>query len=88
MVSYRFIWKYKNLNYEDKYDIYRRYARLKSSGTAHEWQQLISKGKYDLIRFETIHGRALTILARSKFLIIIIFGKSLQNGLQPIQQII
>lgn len=57
----------KNLNYEDKYNVYRRYARLKSSGTAHEWQQLISKGKYDLIRFETIHGKALTILARSKF---------------------
>lgn len=57
----------KNLNYEDKYDVYRRYARLKSSGTAHEWQQLISKGKYDLIRFETIHSKALTVLARSKF---------------------
>lgn len=47
---------------------YKMYRKLKSSGTAHEWQQLISQGKHNLIDFDKIHGRALNLLVRSKFL--------------------
>lgn len=47
---------------------YKRYRKLKSSGTAHQWQQLISQRKFDRIDFNTIHGRALNLLVRSKFL--------------------
>ena len=47
---------------------YKMYRKLKSSGTAHEWQQLISQGKHNLIDFEKIHGRALNLLVRSKYL--------------------
>jgi hypothetical protein len=47
---------------------YKKYRLLKSSGTAHQWQQLISQGKHNLIDFNTIHGRALNLLARSKYL--------------------
>lgn len=45
-----------------------QYRRLKSSGTAHQWQQAISKGKFKDINFNTIAGRALHLLASSKFL--------------------
>lgn len=44
------------------------YRKLKSSGTAHQWQQLISQGKFLKIDFNTIHGRALAQLVSSKFL--------------------
>lgn len=44
------------------------YRRLKSSGTAHEWQKLISKKQFTKIDFSKIHGRALSLLVRSKFL--------------------
>lgn len=39
---------------------YKKYRKLKTSGTAHEWQKLISQGKHDLIDFSKIHeiGRA------------------------------
>ena len=47
---------------------YKKYRTLKTSGTAHGWQKLISQGKHNLIDFSTIHGRALTLLSRSKFL--------------------
>jgi hypothetical protein len=47
---------------------YKKYRKLKSSGTAHEWQQLISQGKHNLIDFGKIHGRALNLLVRSKYL--------------------
>lgn len=47
---------------------YRMYRKLKTSGTAHEWQKLISQGKHDLVDFNTIHGRALNKLVRSKYL--------------------
>lgn len=47
---------------------YASYRRLKSSGTAHEWQQLISQQKFDRIDFDKIHGRALHLLVKSKFL--------------------
>lgn len=47
---------------------YKQYRRLKTSGTAHEWQKLISKGKFLRIDFDTIHGRALAQLVSGKFL--------------------
>lgn len=47
---------------------YKAYRKLKTSGTAHEWQKLISKKKFDEIDFNNIHGRALSILVRGKFL--------------------
>jgi hypothetical protein len=47
---------------------YKKYRNLKTSGTAHEWQQLISQGKHNLIDFSKIHGRALNLLVRSKYL--------------------
>jgi hypothetical protein len=47
---------------------YKKYRLMKTSGTAHEWQKLISQHKFDRINFDTIHGRALKLLSRSKFL--------------------
>lgn len=47
---------------------YKKYRQLKSSGVAHQWQQLISQGKYQDIDFNSIHGKALRILVKSKFL--------------------
>lgn len=47
---------------------YKMYRKLKSSGTAHEWQKLISKRQYHKIDFSKIHGRALSLLVRGKFL--------------------
>lgn len=47
---------------------YKQYRLLKSRGTAHEWQQLISQGKMLDIDFSTIHGRALAQLVSGKFL--------------------
>ncbi len=47
---------------------YKMYRRLKTSGTAHEWQQLISQGKFLKINFDSIHGRALAQLVSGKFL--------------------
>ena len=47
---------------------YKEYRKLKSSGNAHSWQQLISQQKYDLIDFDKIHGRALTLMVKGKFL--------------------
>lgn len=47
---------------------YKLYRKLKSSGEAHVWQQLMSKGQFDKIDFNSIHGRALAQLASSKFL--------------------
>lgn len=46
----------------------RKYRLIKSSGTAHKWQQLISQKKLLEIDFDTIHGRALSLLVGSKFL--------------------
>jgi len=48
------------------YEMYRKYKR---DGTAHQWQQLISQGKHDLLDFNTIHGRALSLLVKSKYLL-------------------
>lgn len=47
---------------------YKKYRKLKNSGTAHDWQKLISQGKFLSINFDTIHGRALSQLVSSKFL--------------------
>ena len=47
---------------------YKQYRKLKSSGTAHEWQKLISQSKHYAIDFNTIHGKALSILVGSQFL--------------------
>lgn len=53
---------------EEKIENYRKYQKLKSSGKAHEWQQLISKGLINDINFNRIPGRALSLLVNSKFL--------------------
>lgn len=53
---------------KESYVNYKSYRKLKSSGTAHQWQQLISKGKHNLIDFDTIHGRALSLIVSSKYL--------------------
>lgn len=47
---------------------YKRYRTIKTSGTAHEWQKLISQHKFVEIDFNSIHGRALSQLVSSKFL--------------------
>lgn len=53
---------------EESGTTYKKYRKLKSSGTAHEWQQLISQQKFYRIEFNKIHGRALSLLVRGKFL--------------------
>lgn len=53
---------------EDSRRAQTQYRRLKSSGTAHEWQKLISQHRLLEIDFNTIHGRALSLLVGSKFL--------------------
>ena len=45
---------------------YEQYRKLKSSGTAHQWQQAISKGKP--IQWSTVAGKALNLLIHSKYL--------------------
>lgn len=47
---------------------YKRYRKLKTSGTAHSWQKLISQGRFKDINFDDVHGRALSVLVKSKFL--------------------
>ena len=47
---------------------YKKYRQLKNSGTAHEWQKLISQQKFEKLDFGAIHGRALNLLVKSKFL--------------------
>lgn len=47
---------------------YKQYRLLKNTGTAHEWQKLISQKKFNEIDFSKIHGRALNKLVKSKFL--------------------
>jgi uncharacterized protein with von Willebrand factor type A (vWA) domain len=53
---------------ETKQQKYAAYRRLKSSGTAHEWQKLISQQKFSEIDFNKVAGRALSLLTNSKFL--------------------
>lgn len=47
---------------------YRQYAKLKSSGTAHNWQKLISQGKVNEIDFSSIAGRALSLYVKGNFI--------------------
>lgn len=47
---------------------YKDYRKMKTSGTAHEWQKLISQKLFDSINFSTIHGRALSLMVSSKFI--------------------
>lgn len=47
---------------------YKLYRKLKTSGTAHEWQKLISNKRFSELDFAKIHGRALSILVKGKFL--------------------
>ena len=48
---------------------YKDYRMLKTSGTAHQWQKLISQRLFDKINFNSIHGRALALMVSSKFLV-------------------
>jgi len=47
---------------------YKKYRKLKSSGSAHVWQQLISKQLFKDIDFDTVHGRALSAMVSGNFL--------------------
>jgi hypothetical protein len=47
---------------------FKEYRKLKSKGSAHKWQQLISKRLFDKIDFNSVSGRALSLLVNSKFL--------------------
>jgi hypothetical protein len=47
---------------------YKKYRKLKVSGTAHSWQQLISKHHMLEINFDTVHGRALAQMVSGKFI--------------------
>jgi len=58
----------QSLSDKEKASVYATYRKMKSSGTAHTWQQLISKKKFDRIDFNKIAGRALQKLTNSKFL--------------------
>ena len=53
---------------EDKTENYEKYRKLKVSGTAHVWQQLISQGRFMEINFDTVHGRALAQMVSGQFL--------------------
>lgn len=68
----------KNLEFPEKKANYKTYRQLKVSGTAHQWQQLISQGKHLKIDFNTIHGRALSLLVSGKYLA--------NNGLEKVYE--
>ena len=53
--------KYCCISYQD-------YNKIKSSGVAHEFQQLISVGRYSDISWNKIPGKALSTLVNGKFL--------------------
>ena len=50
------------------YNSYERYRKFKAQGTAHDWEQKISQQNYSELDFSKIAGRALSKLAKSKFL--------------------
>lgn len=52
----------------EKQQRYKQYRKLKTSGQAHEWQQLISQQKFSEIDFGSVHGRALSLLVSGDFL--------------------
>lgn len=45
---------------------YAKYRRMKATGNAHQWQQLISQARFNEIEFNKIAGKALSILVKSK----------------------
>lgn len=53
---------------DEKFVAYKKYRQLKSKGTAHKWQQLISKQMFNELNFDSIAGHALALLVGSKFL--------------------
>lgn len=53
---------------EGDFSTYRKYRKMKNSGKAAQWQQLISQKKFLEIDFDTMTGRSLALLAGSKFL--------------------
>lgn len=53
---------------EETGSTYKKYRKLKTSGTAHEWQKLISQNNLLEINFDSVHGRALSQLVSGKFL--------------------
>lgn len=53
-----------NLHSNNSYCLYRK---LKSSGTAHQWQQQISRSQFN-IDFSKVHGRALALLVSGNYL--------------------
>ena len=53
---------------EGDYSSYRKYRKMKNSGTVMKWQQLISHKKLLDIDFDTVPGKALALLVGSKFL--------------------
>lgn len=53
---------------KEKAYVYRQYRKVKTSGTAHDWQKKIAQGDFIHINWETIAGRALQKLVNSKFL--------------------
>lgn len=55
-------------NKENDASKYKAYRKLKSSGTAHQWQQLISQNNLLALDFNSIAGRALAQLVSSKFI--------------------
>ena len=46
---------------------YESYRKLKASGTAHQWQQMISRSQFN-IDFSKVHGRALALLVSGNYL--------------------
>jgi hypothetical protein len=48
--------------------LYKDYNRLKTSGTAHDFQKLICSGRYSDINWNLIPGRAISMIASEKFL--------------------
>ena len=53
---------------EAKEGRYKQYRQMKAGGTAHQWQQLISRGQHDMVNFDTVAGRALSLMVSGKYL--------------------
>ena len=68
IANYLFAYTSQPLSEKEKATIYAAYRKMKSSGTAHSWQQVISKKQFDRIDFNKVAGRALQKLTNSKFL--------------------
>lgn len=66
-------WAIKTNNLAKEFSCYlnlsvKEYRKFKSTGLAHEFQQLITKGLFDNIDFNKIPGKALSMLASGDFL--------------------